>query len=380
MNFGPLRAVGLAIFLGTAVVAGANVATVTSAEAANVRPAVGNLLKSAISLASAGKGSEAMARVHEAESVPHLTSGEEQAISQTKDYIAAKTGAGGSVTGCRAKFVADYNAGRYRDAITDANCLRKGGGLSGQDELVVAQAYYLSGDYASAIRLLHGLGNSQQVLELTLSAAYKSGDAEAMRMAAEQLVLSGKTQYWTNLLTGAENTRGLKDHQQLDLYRLRFLTGNMRNESDYMTAAELALEFGSASEAVDIIQKGLETKALTGERATRLLGVAKTTAAKNAADLAEAEKQAAAAKTGDAAVKIGEDLWGAGKYKDALAEIQSGIAKGVTDKANAQIRLGQAYLGLGQKDAALHAFNSVKGDPAWAVVGHMWSVYARTSK
>ena len=40
--------------------------------------------------------------------------------------------------------------------------------------------------------------------------------------------------------------------------------------------------------------------------------------------------------------------------------------------------LGQAYLGLGQRDAAAKAFNGVsKTDDAAYTVAHLWSIYAR---
>ena len=53
----------------------------------------------------------------------------------------------------------------------------------------------------------------------------------------------------------------------------------------------------------------------------------------------------------------------------------------MTDQANAQIRLGQAYLGAGQKDAAERAFNSVTKDDGNAqVIAHLWSIYAHSSK
>ncbi len=374
MNANPLRAFGMALLLGTATMAVATVGITTSAQAA-VRPAVGNALKAAIAAAAAGRSSEAESRLHEADSMSNLTSGEQQAIAQTRNYIQAKANGGGS--GPKAKFISDYNAGRYRDAIADADAMRRAGQLDFNSQIVVGQAYYQLGDYAGAIRYLKGLGNSEQVLELLLSAAYKSNDSATMSQAAEQLVLQGKTQYWANLLTGAENTRGLKDHQQLDLYRLRFATNNMRSDSDYFTAAELALEFGSPAEAVNIIQKGMAAHMLQGDRATRLLGLANAAVAKDNAGLAAAE---AHPKTGDDLVKIGEDLTGAGKAQDGLGQIQAGINKGVSDKANAQMRLGQAYLAIGQKDAAAHAFNSIKDDPAWGVVAHVWSIYARTSK
>jgi tetratricopeptide (TPR) repeat protein len=372
MNANPLRAIGIALLLSTATVTAATIATTTTAEAA-VRPAVGNALKAAISAAAGGRASEAESRLHEAESTPNLTPGEQQAIAQTRNYIQAKSSGGGS--GAKGKFIADYNAGRYRAAIADADDLRKSGGLDFNSQVVVGQSYYLLGDYAGAIRYLKGLGNSEQVLELLLSSAYKSGDSATMRDAAEQLVLMGKTQYWTNLLTGAENTRGLKDHQQLDLYRLRFATNNMRSDSDYFTAAELAVEFGSPTEAANIVQKGMAAKVLQGERATRLLGLANAAIAKDNIAAAEAH-----ARTGDDLVKVGEDLTGAGKGQDAVTQIQAGIAKGVSDKGNAQIRLGQAYVAAGQKDAAVHAFNAAKDDPAWGVIANIWSIYARVSK
>lgn len=372
MNTNPLRAAGVALLLGTATMAAATVTMTTTAEAA-VRPAVGNALKAAISAAAAGRTSAAEASLHQAEATSNLTPGEQQAISQTRSYIESKASGGGS--GAKGKFISDYNAGRYRQAIADADDLRKAGQLDFNSQVVVAQCYYLLGDYPTAISHLKSLGDSDQVLELLLSASYKSGDSTTMRDAAEKLVIMGKTQYWTNLLTAAENTRGLKDHQQLDLYRLRFATNNMRSDSDYFTAAELALEFGAPAEAVNIINKGMTAKVLQGDRATRLLSLANAAVAKDNVQAAEAH-----AKTGDDLVKVGEDLTGAGKGPDAVTQIQAGIAKGVSDKANAQMRLGQAYLAAGQKDAAVKAFNSQKDDPSWGVVSHVWSVYARTSK
>jgi hypothetical protein len=379
MTLKTLRALGVALLVGTAAVGAADIATIQVAEAATVRPAVGSALKAAISEASSGNGSGALAKLHEAESVPNLTPGEQQAISQTKEYIAAKTGAGGGAVGCRTKFANDYNAGRYHDAIDDADCLRKDGGLSGTDQLIVAQAYYLSGEYAEAIRAARAAGGPS-ANELILSSAFKSGDSATMRDVLEQLVLEGKAQYWSQLLSNAEDTKGIKDPETLDIYRLRFRTGTMRSDQDYMLTGELALQVGSPSEAAAVVQKGIDSKVLSGDRATRLLNLAKTTAAQDMAALPNAQKQADAAKTGDADIRISQDLWGSGRFADAVTAAQNGIKKGVSDPGNAKVRLGQALLGADQKDAALRAFDSVsKDDAAQSVIAHLWSLYARTS-
>jgi len=369
-----MRALAAALLLSAATVAAGAMALPTVAEAA-ARPQVGKLLNQAVDLAKSGNTGAANAKLHEAESVGGLTPGDQQAIDQVRSYISAKSGSG--ATGSKAKFANDYNAGRYRDVVgSDADELRKAGQYDAQSELIVAQAYYLMGDYASAIRMLSSMGGDS-AQTLLMAAAAKSGDTDAEMRAAERLISNGQTKYWTYMLTGAESTHGLTDHENLDILRVRFLTGMMRGPDDYMTAIELSLEFGDAAGAQNIAQKGIQAKVLADARSQRLAGMAQAAAAKDTATLAQ---QTAAAKTGDAMVKLGEKLTGMGKASDAINLIEAGIKKGVTDADDAQMRLGQAYQAAGQKDQALRAFATVKNDPKQEVVAHVWSLYTRTSK
>jgi predicted Zn-dependent protease len=66
-----------------------------------------------------------------------------------------------------------------------------------------------------------------------------------------------------------------------------------------------------------------------------------------------------------------------GKAKDAIGVIQQGLKKPMKDKANGQIRLGQAYLAAGQKADAVKAFAEVKAPEKDAMVAHLWSLAAR---
>jgi hypothetical protein len=391
MNFPGLRSIALTLLLTTGCASVGALVGATVAEAAGVRPQVGKPLQAAIALANKGNASAAMSEVRQAESAGGLTGSEQQAIAQTKQFIAAKTGnfsgGGGSATGARAKFAADYNAGRY-SAVTgeDVQLLKKYGAFTGEDQIIVAQAYYLSGRSADAVSYLRGLTSgahpSEAALKLMYSAAYKAGDNDAMRGALEKLVSDyNRPEYWANLLQVSEAAKGLKDHQTLDLFRLRLLTGSMKRPDDYMTAAEMALEFGSAAEAANIVQKGIDAKVLTGDRVTKLLNTAKAQAAADATNFPKMAATAAKAKTGDDAVKLGEELWGVGRAQDAITEIQQGIQKGVTDKDNAQTRLGLAYFAAGQKPAALNAFNAVsKQNANDAMIAHLWSIYMRSSR
>ncbi|MBV8798958.1 MAG: hypothetical protein JO208_04005 [Alphaproteobacteria bacterium] len=375
-----LQSVGLAFLLGTATALTAGTVFAPAAYAVTVRPQVGNPLKEAVSLANAGKGAAAMAKVNQAAAVGGLTGQEQAAINQTRQFIAAKTGAGGSALGCKAKFATDYNAGRYRDVVgADAACLRKGGGFDFSSQVIVAQAYYLMGDYGTAIKLLKGLGNSDQVLSLLMSAAGKAGDTQTEGQVAERLILQGQAKYWTYLLASADATPRLTDHLNLDIYRIRYATGNMRNAEDYELLTQLALEFHFPAEALAVAQKGFTVKLLQGERDQRLLNLAQTQAAKDTATLANTQKQANASKTGDDLVAYGENLWGRGQYADALNAVQAGIKKGNLSKPDeAQISLGIVQLAGGQKEAALKTFAAVKSTPAAQAVGRLWSVYARS--
>src|ERR1043166_7191715 len=208
MTLKPLQAFGIALALGGAALVGsATLPLVSTAQAATVRPAVGRPLQAAISLANQGQAGAALAKVREAESVSGLTGSEQAAIAQTRAYIGAKPGAGGSAVGCKAKFANDYNGGRYREVVgEDADCLRKSGGYGYSDEIIVAQAYYLMGDYNTAIRMLRGMGDSDQVLSLLMSAAGKAGDTQTEGAVAERLILKGQSKYWTYLLPPADHT------------------------------------------------------------------------------------------------------------------------------------------------------------------------------
>lgn len=116
---------------------------------------------------------------------------------------------------------------------------------------------------------------------------------------------------------------------------------------------------------------------LSGDRVNRLLNLAHQTLASDLANLPKTVQAANADKSGNSLVKLGEDYCGMGRYKDAVDAIQAGIKKGVGDPDNAQIRLGQALYGAGQKDAALKAFAKATKTPNGEMTAHLWALYVR---
>src|SRR6185312_10066018 len=128
-------------------------------------------LQEAQSLAGQGNYKAAMAKVNEAEAVSGKTAEETQIINQMKNYIAVKSGDPSTPAGAEAKFANDYNAGKFKEVIADAEMLRKVGRLDGKNEQLIAQAYYRSGDKAGCVKYIKntfGANPSDAILEIEM--------------------------------------------------------------------------------------------------------------------------------------------------------------------------------------------------------------------
>lgn len=371
-----LRAAATALVVGMAALAAA-----TPADAA-VRAAVGKPLQEAQSLAAQGNYTAAMAKVKQAEGVGGLSAEEAKIVKQMKDYVSVRSGGSvgvDSAVGAQAKFDTDYRSGKYHDVIKDEELLKKYGVLNANAQVVIAQAYFQLGDYKGCVAYANShSGAGPDMLKRGGLCAYKSGDdAQALDLALKLVAVSPTPENWAQLLGQAERAKGLSDAQTLDIYRLKFLTGNMKGADDYFTLAQLLLAARLPFEAGAVVEKGQAAKLLVDQRAQRLIGLVKQSQTTDAASFAK--NLAAAQKGHDGAelVKLGEDLTGQGKYADAVSTIQAGIAKGVKDTDNAQVRLAVAQFGAKQKPQALNSLEKVKATPNGKIIAKAWSAYIR---
>lgn len=372
-----LRAAATALLLGTATVGATAFLAAAPAQAATVSFKVAPMLKEAQALIAAKNYKAATAKLNEAEAVAS-TPDDRTIINQFKNLIAVNSADPNTPQGAKAKFAQDYNAGRYKDVIADAEYLRKFNELDGQSQLIIGQAYYKAGDYNGCVKYAKNLGGNDTALELQARCAYEINDEPTQLAALETLVSrSGKAEYWKLLLKLSERTKALNPHNSLDINRIRYMTGNVTTKDDYVLLAQLALQLGNAAEAQTYIQKGIDAKVLNDDRTQRLLALAKQQAAANAANEGKALAAANAAPQGDAAVAVGENMIGEGKAKDAIGVIQNGMKKPLKDANNAKMRLAQAYIAAGQKGDAAKAVADIKAPPNDATVAHLWSLYAR---
>ncbi|HWY65984.1 MAG TPA: hypothetical protein VNX61_12290 [Rhizomicrobium sp.] len=378
MTVRKLHAAVTAILLGTAAAAAAGLMLSAPAQAATVSAKVGPLLKEAQAMIAAKNYAGARAKLNEAEAVKS-TPDDTAIINQFKSAISISSADPNTPGGAKAKFAQDYNAGHYKDVIADAEYLRKNNVFDAQSQLIVGQAYYKAGDYAGCMRYAKTLPGSDTALELQARCAYETGDEATQRQAYEALVArSGKPEYWSGLLKLGERSRGLSDHNTLDINRLRLMVASSAmTKDDYISLGQFALQFKLAAEAQAAMEKGVAAKVLTDDRSLRLLATAKQQAAANLANEPKTLAAANAAPQGDDLVAVGENMIGEGKAKDAVGVIQNGLKKPLKDPNNGQIRLGQALLAAGQKADALAAFNKVKAPEKDAMVAHLWSLAAR---
>jgi tetratricopeptide (TPR) repeat protein len=256
--------------------------------------------------------------------------------------------------------------------------------------LVLGQSYYLAGDCKNASATMSALVTSSERagqtpkedwLRLVQDCQNKLGNKEGVTEAVKKLVRHyNKPDDWNALLT---NSRGRhSDQVQLGYFRLMRDAGVLKRDRDYFEFAQLAMDekVGNAPvEAQQLVEEGMANGVLKSAdkaqqgRYDRLLEAAKQRAAASKAGLPQLAKQTEAAQNGQADVALGQAYLGAAEYDQAIAAIQRGLKRGgVTDVDQAQVSLGYALLKKGQKEQARQAFRTVKKDSEWGSLAELW--------
>lgn len=376
-----------------------------------LRPEVGKPLQAAQDLIKGGRYKEALGKVREAEAAGARNANETYLIERMR--LAAASGAGDAETAARSFeaisgsprvpgpeklrmiesiAVSFYRSQQYAKSMQWSQRYFREGGSSGAIRTMLIQSQYLSGDFAGAAKELmvevqgaerSGAAPAEDRLKLLLNAASKQGDNNAYVYAMEKLVTYyPKKEYWVDLLNRMQRKSGFSDRLSLDTYRLSLATGSMTAPADFMEMAQLALQADLASEGKQVLDKGFANGALaTGpqaDRAKRLRVLVDKKLAEDTASRAEDEKQALAAKGGDALVGLGLSQIYSGQPAKGVQLIQQGIAKGSLKRAeDAKLHLGIGQLVAGDKAKAQATFKTVQGADGTADLARLWALYAK---
>jgi len=253
---------------------------------------------------------------------------------------------------------------------------------------VLLQSYYLGNDCGSVQKMLGSAADSdkrppEEDLQMLANCFDRSKDSTGYANTMEKLVLHyPKKEYWTAVLARVQKKQGFSDRLGVDVYRLRFATGNAGTAADYMEMAQLAMQQGNAAEAKLFIDKGYAAGVLgkgdQAERHERLKKLVSTTLETAQKTRAQDEKDANAAKDGNALVAIGLNYVYEGNAAKGLPLVEAGIKKGGLKRPeDSKLRYGEALLHAGRKDRAVQVLREVKGTDGTGDVARLWVLHAR---
>jgi len=255
---------------------------------------------------------------------------------------------------------------------------------------LAAQAYYLLEDFASTRDFVQGWIadlESQNAsppeigVQLYLSSCIKlQDDACALQALEKQATYHPRAETWPNLILLV--FRQADESQTIDVLRLAFDRDGMRRAEEYTEMAQLALERGLPGEAQAVLEAGVAKSLFSEPRAKelsdRLLATATSQAKTDRIEVEKQAEQAAAGTNGQVDVRIGQAFLSYGEPGKAIEAIERGIAKGnVRNVPDAQLSLGIAQLRSGNKEAAIQAFDAVKGNATLELLARLWKIAAR---
>lgn len=258
-------------------------------------------------------------------------------------------------------------------------------GETGNMALYLAQSQFQTGNYRGCIQtatpLLQQGRPSRDLLNLLQACYDRAGDAAGRRRILEQLVLNyPSADAWGNLITLTRQSQsGLTDEHQMELLRLRLLTGNIKTAAEYSEMAQLALLVGYPGEAKMVYEAAAKANMLEGERSTRLLGLINQRIADDRPAMSALTQQAPAEPTGMADLKLGRSLVNYGMNAEAETALRRAIQKNRlgADLEAAKVALGRALLAQDKTQPAINAFNSVAQNSSYSGISRLWSIHAR---
>lgn len=224
----------------------------------------------------------------------------------------------------------------------------------------------------------------EKYLEFQWEEYTKANDQEDASKVIDKLVtFYPKPDYWLNALQPLLKMNINDSHLQLDVYRLMFDVGVLKQPRDYAEMAELSYDAGYPGETVAVLQKAFADKVFTDQRDIlryqHLLMTSMGKAQTDQATLAAQESKAESAATGDPLVQVGAAYLSYGMPEKAASLIQMGIAKGgLKSPEQANLLLGMAQLHNHNAAAAHRTFDKVasSSNEGYAQLGRLWILHS----
>lgn len=239
-------------------------------------------------------------------------------------------------------------------------------------------------------RAAEGVGLLQKAIAIRVAAGQKPEETwyrRAVKLAfdAKLPVTPALAEAWVAAYPSPKNWRdairiyqtnsGQEDATLIDTMRLARAVGGLQGENDYYRYTNTLVTKGFPGEAKAVLDEGFAAKAIDKSRATfsQIYALASTRSQGDRATLAASATAAKAAPEAKKAMVTAEAYYGYGDYAQAADLLRVALTKNGVDKDLANLRLGMALLGAGDKAGATAAFNAAGG--AQAPVAKLWLTY-----
>jgi hypothetical protein len=379
----------------------------------SLRPEVGKHLQAAQELAQKGKARDALAQLNEAEGVAGKTAYEAFTIERMRASLAAAAGDNAqaaksfeAVVGANKLSPAEqlktiealggiyYRLKDYsKSAVWVARYLKEGGSDPAMRALL-AQDYYLAGDYAAAARELQaelsagaagGQPPPEDRLQMLLACQRSLKDSAGYVQTMERLVsYYPKKEYWSDFVHRVETRPGFADRLQIDLFRFKYAHGFVTQAPQLMEMAQLALQAGFPTLGQQVMEHGFDAgllgKGSTADREKRLRALVEQTLQASRTDFPKALADARENRDGTALINLGLQLADSGDAKQGTALAEEGYRKGgFRHPDDARLRLAELYIAQKQDARAAALLKAVGGSDGAADVAHLWILQTRTA-
>jgi Tetratricopeptide repeat len=257
-----------------------------------------------------------------------------------------------------------------------------GGGAEAYD--LLSTIYLIQKDCKNGVAALEkaveGREPTEQNLKQENYCYYQLGEKAKRQVVMETLFAKyPKHDYFSDLMLIYQE-QNIETRARFNLYRYAFERDFLTRESEFVEFADDAINVGAPAEALKVLESGISKGAVklvaATDRNSKMLALAKAQTAEDRKIIGQLDKEARAGKNGEADVKVGVAYLGLGEYDKAVEAVERGLSADRIGKVkrvdDARMTLGIAYVKLGKKAEAAKAFTAAKEDPAMAKAATVW--------
>jgi tetratricopeptide (TPR) repeat protein len=254
-----------------------------------------------------------------------------------------------------------------------------GGGAEAYE--ILAASYLIQKDCTNGIgwleKSIEGKEPNEQQLRQLNFCYFQNGDKAKRAATMEQLATKyPKRDYFIDLMNMYQDENA-DNRAMINFYRLGLERDWLARESEFLEYADMALEAGAPAEAQAAYEAGVKKGAITGgERANRIKTQSRQLTAEDKKTIAALDKEARAGKNGEADVKVGLAYLGLGEYQKAVEATRRGLQPDRIGRVrrvdDAWMQLGIAYTELGNTAEAAKAFQEAAKDQRMAKAADLW--------